>query len=439
MVRISPLCWKGRELYKLICFDITERKRLESQLQMRNKEYSALLKHSTKGIVRYDLSTDIAVINVDENLNQVEEYTIPHYRKMLFESGQVLAGSMPAVKALFQNMQNGNVSGEYDIQFQSPQQVRRWLRVRYVLIDDEQGRSNRAILSFFDNTLQKEKELAYQNWSARLNALLNDRSVYLEVDLTSNLYSGQQECSQEYRVIYRDRFWWYRGEIHMVKDPVTDHVKASILLKDMDNEFRERNRLKDEAERDSMTGLYNHATTERLIHDVLEQDSNEQCCFLVVDLDDLRAINSDLGHPEGDKALKTIAECMAEHFGDDAIIGRSGGDEFMALIRHVLNEEQLRATVFGFMDRLHTFKIGSNGERPIHVSVGGSVGTAGHDDFAVLYRQADLALYYTKSMGKNGFNLYRPEFVKFHFHMSKIIRVSEAIWMQDLSILHPIH
>lgn len=465
--QVSPLRWKDRDLYMLICLDITERKRLEAQVRLRNKEYDALLKYSTTGIVRYEIATDVASVNVDQNLDQTDEHVIPHYSQMLFESGQVLPDSVPALEALFQDMKDGRLLGEYDVQMKHPTKDVRWLKVRYVLIEDEAGQPDRAIISFYDNTQKKEKELAYKNWSARLNALLNDHSVYMEVDLTSNLvemesrpyddtmryqghpfteivnsalqeqiyrkdwdgfrnfydrtqllgkfYSGEQECFLEYRVIYHDKFWWYRSEIRMIKDPTTDHVKASILLKDMDNEFRERDRLKDEAERDSMTGLYNHATAERLIRKVLKQNTGEQCCFLVVDLDDLRAINSDLGHPEGDKALKTIAKCMAEQFDEEDVLGRSGGDEFVALIRHVTSEEQLRERVFRFIDQLHTFTIGAHNDRPIHVSVGGSMGITGAIEFVTLYRQADLALYYTKAMGKNGFHLYRPALEKREF------------------------
>lgn len=43
------------------------------------------------------------------------------------------------------------------------------------------------------------------------------------------------------------------------------------------------------------------------------------------------------------------------------------------------------------------------------------MGTAGVDTFDILYRQADLALFYTKAMGKNGFNLYVPELEKREF------------------------
>ena len=50
------------------------------------------------------------------------------------------------------------------------------------------------------------------------------------------------------------------------------------------------------------------------------------------DMDDLKLVNDNYGHREGDSSLKLVADCLKAMFGHDAIIGRLGGDEFAAVV-----------------------------------------------------------------------------------------------------------
>ena len=68
LVKASRLRWRGRDYYKIASFDITQQKQLEAKLRLHNQEYDAVARHSTLGILRYDIATDTAAINVDANL-----------------------------------------------------------------------------------------------------------------------------------------------------------------------------------------------------------------------------------------------------------------------------------------------------------------------------------------------------------------------------------
>lgn len=52
---------------------------------------------------------------------------------------------------------------------------------------------------------------------------------------------------------------------------------------------------------------------------------------MLVDMDKLKKINDELGHKEGDKAIKGMATILKGHFHHKDIIGRIGGDEFVVL------------------------------------------------------------------------------------------------------------
>lgn len=467
LVQVSPLTWRGRELYKLVCLDITKQKRLEADLHLRNEEYSAVVSQSLSGIMRYDIATGTAAVNVDRNLNKVEEYTVQDYGKFICDSGIVEPDSIAEVKAMFHDICSGVPSRGYDIGLIGEKERLRWTHLDYVLIKNDGGIPYRAVVSFYDNTKQWEKELDYQRWNSRIKTLMSEYTAYMEVNLSENLIeaegrygtweqqsggryfsealelmagklifgkdrvnfrnffnrerllgqflAGNREGIIEYRTLTEGKIQWYKADLQMVSDPSNGNVKASILVSNVDLDMRERELLARKAERDAMTDLYNHATTESMIMQVLEQDTGERCCFLMIDLDDLRDINNSLGHPEGDRALKAIADCMRAQFRKSDIMGRIGGDEFVVLLRDVPEIERLQSSISGFMKRLNKIKIGPLNNKPVHASVGGTMGTAGIDDFDTLYRQADLALFYTKATGKNAFNLYVPELEKREF------------------------
>ena len=89
--------------------------------------------------------------------------------------------------------------------------------------------------------------------------------------------------------------------------------------------------LEKESQIDALTGLYNRRGFYHAIDKLLEQsgDSTEYViCY--ADMDNLKLVNDRYGHNEGDFALRLVAECMRAVFGENAVIGRLGGDEYAA-------------------------------------------------------------------------------------------------------------
>lgn len=493
LVRASVLNWRGREVYKLSCFDITDRKQLEDELHFRGEEYKAIVQQSMTGILRYIIASDTATVNVDRNLDRVEEYTIPNFLDVVCSSKLIAPKSVKTAKTILADIQRGVSGSGYDVQLSLERDGLRWFHVDYVLIKDGQGNPYRAVFSFYDNTMRYEQELAYEQWNHRLNVLMDEDTVYMGVNLSQDVievekrinsqiryvggrrfsetvdkveeemiyqpdrlkfraffnrerligqfFDGSEERILEYRAMEKKEARWFRAEVQLIREPSSGHVKASIVIRNVDGELRERERLKNEAQQDAMTEIYNHATAERLIKEVLEKNTGERCCFLVIDLDDLREINSQLGHPEGDRALKAIAACMKARFRKSDIIGRFGGDEFVVLLRNVPETEQLQVAISSFMYRLGQVKIGPQRDRLVRVSVGGAVGRAGRDDLKTLYHQADLALYYVKAMGKNGFKLYEPELEKrkFCYHPRSTAALAEMDWTNSEEFRRLLH
>ncbi len=120
---------------------------------------------------------------------------------------------------------------------------------------------------------------------------------------------------------------------------------------------------------------------------------------LVIDLDWFKAINDGFGHATGDEALQEAAKTLVGALRTTDIVGRWGGDEFLAVIRHVdlaiLN--QLADRCCG---QVAQTSLVSGGRRvPLSVSIGGAV--AGRDDSAdSLIKRADELMYRSKAAGR---------------------------------------
>lgn len=84
---------------------------------------------------------------------------------------------------------------------------------------------------------------------------------------------------------------------------------------------------------DSLTRVYNrrgfYPAAEKLISDPQNQGKKYVVCY--ADMDNLKTINDTFGHIEGDYSIILLAECLKYAFGEDAVIARMSGDEFVAV------------------------------------------------------------------------------------------------------------
>ncbi|MDY7100507.1 MAG: GGDEF domain-containing protein, partial [Actinomycetota bacterium] len=88
------------------------------------------------------------------------------------------------------------------------------------------------------------------------------------------------------------------------------------------------------AGRDQLTGLANRrAVADRLGADVARARADGvPLAVLRFDLDGLEAVNDTLGHPAGDALIMTFADRLTAVIDDGGIVGRMGGDEFVAIV-----------------------------------------------------------------------------------------------------------
>lgn len=165
----------------------------------------------------------------------------------------------------------------------------------------------------------------------------------------------------------------------------------------------------DKSRQDLLTGLCNKLTFEtESIEYLNKRPEGEIAVLLIFDFDNFKHVNDHYGHQTGDEVLKAFAKILVRSFRGYDIIGRIGGDEFMALMLDMDYENVGRADEIAgeILRSLRELKVGEAG--PFSCSIG--IGTDGTGyGFQELYNLADSALYEAKERGKACFVRYSSE------------------------------
>ena len=169
-----------------------------------------------------------------------------------------------------------------------------------------------------------------------------------------------------------------------------------------DAERRERE-LRSRAQTDGLTGIYNHGTSEELMRAVLDGLGDEETAvFSIIDVDDFKRVNDGYGHSTGDKLLQAVAEAVRSTCRGEDIVGRMGGDEFVALFAGgVSDERQLKQRFEACKERVREASAELGIDPPVTLSIG-SVEARGHGaSYNEVFDRADRLLYDVKRSGKN--------------------------------------
>lgn len=156
------------------------------------------------------------------------------------------------------------------------------------------------------------------------------------------------------------------------------------------------------AQTDSLTKLLNVRALSSKIRACLANE-NQKFALYFIDLDDFKGINDQYGHPAGDNVLINIANALRTIQGNDHIVGRVGGDEFV-YFAPVSDQKQAAEIAQRICYVIHSVKIHHSTGRRVTCSVG--IGLAPDDgrDYETLIQKADQGLYEAKKNGKNQYN-----------------------------------
>jgi diguanylate cyclase (GGDEF)-like protein len=163
------------------------------------------------------------------------------------------------------------------------------------------------------------------------------------------------------------------------------------------------------ADVDRQLGIFNQAAFIQRSQQILSsaQLSEEEVAVLLGDIDDFRVFNNTYGHDVGDQVLSGVSGLMRESVGESGIVGRWGGEEFVATLPRT-SEQGALAIADEIQQRVrdHAFHTDDGSEVQATISIGVALFPRDAGDFASLHKQADRAAYLAKKTGKDRVCLY---------------------------------
>ncbi|MGZ3476293.1 MAG: diguanylate cyclase [Polyangiales bacterium] len=150
---------------------------------------------------------------------------------------------------------------------------------------------------------------------------------------------------------------------------------------------------------DALTGVRNRrAAAEALGAEIARARRDDRCLSVVlVDIDNFKLVNDELGHEAGDRVLRAFGEVLQKASRSTDIVARWGGEEFLAILPEA-DLEAGRAFAERVRGGLAEAKPLKN--KPVTVSAGATVLTK-EDDADGVVRRADTAMYDAKHQGRD--------------------------------------
>jgi len=199
--------------------------------------------------------------------------------------------------------------------------------------------------------------------------------------------------------------------ISPLKDPAGEVTHFVATGKDVTERMQTQERLQHMAQHDALTELPNRVLfLDRLKQALARARWHERLvAVLFVDMDRFKTINDTLGHEIGDKLLQALAERFSAGVREGDTVARFGGDEFVILLDDVGSDKDIGAVAQKVLDTLAPpFDIDGQ-SLYITASIGVSLYPNDGEDSTTLLKNADIAMYRAKELGKNTYQFYSAD------------------------------
>ncbi|WP_075988964.1 diguanylate cyclase [Vibrio fluvialis] len=228
-------------------------------------------------------------------------------------------------------------------------------------------------------------------------------------------HDGMDHVLNVLEKVAENHFW--EGEIELV---TTEHQTLTTIMRiqaifeagrvsyyitslvDISERKALENKLRELSEKDSLTHLWNRRKFEQELQAqtqlVQRYPDSHDACLVLIDIDFFKRINDELGHDEGDRVIAKVAHILAQQLRATDFIARIGGEEFAVLMPHT-DIEEAEAVV----ERL---RVAVDIDQSLTVTISAGI-TDLTQDSTRSYKCADIALYESKTLGRNQVSLCR--------------------------------
>jgi diguanylate cyclase (GGDEF)-like protein/PAS domain S-box-containing protein len=182
------------------------------------------------------------------------------------------------------------------------------------------------------------------------------------------------------------------------------------VVQDITERKQAEERIRNLSQYDTLTGLPNRTLLSDRLQQVLLRALRDhtQAGVMLVDLDRFKLINDTLGHTVGDQLLREVATQLRRCVRECDTISRQGGDEFAVLLPDLVSSDYAARIAQRILDAVAQPCLLDAGKLELHVtcSIGISLYPRDGCNAEMLLKNADIALYRAKDMGRNGYQFY---------------------------------
>ncbi|MFC5471724.1 putative bifunctional diguanylate cyclase/phosphodiesterase [Cohnella suwonensis] len=187
-------------------------------------------------------------------------------------------------------------------------------------------------------------------------------------------------------------------------------IGAHVTVYDITAQKKNERQLLFQANHDPLTRLANRRRFYEKLDEVLrrQERSDGMLAVFLIDLDQFKWINDTLGHYAGDELLLSVSDRLRETVPEYGCVARLGGDEFGVLLPGMQTEYEADAMALELINKLRPAYAVMDQPLQVTASIGISIGPRDGIDAETLVRNADMAMYRSKSNGRDRYMKYVP-------------------------------
>ena len=438
--------------------DVTERKHLEIQKEAAQKslreseeKYRTILEKMEEGLFELDLKGNITFVN-DAECRKLgysrEELTGMNYRQLQDEN------TAKKTRQIFSEV----YKKEEPIQLLDVEIIRKngskaFNEISVSLLKDKQGKATGFRGISRDVTVRRQMEEMIRQSEEKYRTIINEVDEwYFEIDLAGNVifvndaivrsvgypperliglnyksFTSEERSGEVFKIfrqVYETRepiknfpyeFVLPDGKITFFElsvFPKLDDQGKVVGFRGVGHDVTERKRTEEQlnyiATHDLLTGLPNRMLLmDRLKMATAQAKRNAQkLALMMLDLDNFKNVNDSLGHMVGDKLLKEISLRLTGRLRQNDTICRLGGDEFIILLPAIERVEDAVEVAKIILESFEQSFICNDHLINSSISIGIAIYPDDAQDIDVLMKNADMAMYYVKAHGRNGYHLF---------------------------------
>ena len=391
-----------------------------SDTQFVNKRMAEMLGYKTKDMHGQPIFGFMDETGVDafkrslqrrrDGISENHDFELQHKNGELMH---VTMASAPIFNS--QNEYDGVIVGVIDVSWQRKQELKLKMLSSaveqsgtMVMITNQQGDIEYVNPKFCEITEYDKDEAVGQNANFLRSSDMDAEAL---ADLWAKITSGIDWHGELHTKKKSGELFWSLMSISAIND---EHGQVShfvTVIEDVSQLKEARLQMEQLAYIDSLTGLANRLLFRDRLEQALKsvQRNKTHAALLYLDLDRFKRVNDSLGHDVGDALLMKVAERLRQCVRHQDTVARMGGDEFVVLLTDVDEMSGASSVAIKVLKVMaEPMKLLTH-EIIITPSIG--ITLAPHDSLNadILLKNADLAMYRAKSLGRNNYQFFTQE------------------------------